>query len=171
MVVVNGINRAVVRLIALVLIAAGVTGCVSTASVATFSKTNSTINFDEISKRDLNGDGSTWTFKGYTEYFVAIRSENEKSLMTLLTKAIENKGYSIKYSSEEGKAIIGERGLSLNEWGAVVGVYFKPRKDQYWVYVRVDVTQDITGGLNQNHAAAVISEICRLSRSCEMVQQ
>jgi len=142
-------------------------GCVATtANVTNFPKSNSIIDFDEISKRDLNPDDPIWNLKGRSEYMIKVKADDEKILFELLIKANIKQGYSINYSNLEDKVIIRKRGMRMNEWNSVSGVYFRNQENIYQVYIRVDITQDITGGWKENRAKKIADAICNLSQRC-----
>lgn len=55
----------------------------------------------------------------------------------------------------------GERGLRLNEWASVVGVYSRRTGDALDVKVVVRITQDFTGTLPEKFAENVADGIRR----------
>lgn len=141
-------------------------GCATTANIKNFSQSAADINFDEISKRDLNPNDPLWNLKGRSEYFISISEIDDASLFNTLIKSIENNGYTIINSNTDQKVIFGKRGMRMNEWNSLSGIYFRKFDDRYQIYIRVDITQDITGGWKENRAKKIAEEICRLSGKC-----
>ena len=88
-------------------------------------------------------------------YIEQNKSVYEKLLITLIEKALTKTGYTIKTSSIENKCVIGKRGLEMNEWGSVTGVYYIATTDKVQIYIKTKITQDITGGFKNNIAKKV----------------
>lgn len=144
------------------------TGCATTANVTNFPASSSEIDFDEISTRNLDPDDPIWNLKGSSEYTIFLEAEKEKALFNSLVIATQNEGYSVSESNMEKNRLISNRGMRMNEWNSISGIYYREldEKGKYQVYIRVDITQDITGGWKENRAKQIADEICNINGKC-----
>lgn len=143
-------------------------GCTSVARVSNFENNSSQIDFSELAKTHDSSSDAIWNWKGKNEYFIYVQNMDRSELSSLLKKSVESSGYTIVKSSEDGSAIIGEKGIRLNEWGSVVGVYSSLKEDEFQVYIKVEITQDITGGWMENRAKRLGMHICSQINFCRM---
>ncbi len=144
-----------------------ISGCTSVAKVENFESDISKINFDQIEESHDSSSGDIWTWKGKNEYFFYVSNIEATELSQQLILTLEKNGYSVVKKSNDGSAIIGKRGLRANEWNSVAGIYFTPKSGEYRVYIKVEITQDITGGWNENRARKIGMDFCKNSGECK----
>jgi len=142
--------------------------CLSIASFDDFPRDSDKIDFKKYSKEFEEKSEPFWTTSTSNEYYFEIDLElDDQKLELLIKQVMRNDGYRIKISDLQKKFIIGKRGMRMNEWNSIIGVYYhqkenvpgkkmsnssmiKKRKIQ--IYVRCEITQDITGGWSENRA-------------------
>ena len=146
-----------------------ISGC-SIASLNKMEHSAEEIDFDKIEKEHDSSGGIIWTWKGKNEYFIYVKNYNTVELMEDLKNSVIENGYSIVANSNESNVVLGERGLRLNEWGSVIGVYIKEGIDFHRVYIKVEITQDITGGWMSNRAKKIGGDFCRKRQSCNITK-
>lgn len=140
-------------------------GCSSFASMSDFEKSSAEINFKEKSNINFSKSG-IWTWDGTDEYFFRIGSDSEKELYKEIEHIIGHSGYKVVKSDEQNKVILARKLITLNEWYSISGTYIKKDTDSYQVYIKVKVTQDITGGATENRAEQLGRRICQITRKC-----
>lgn len=143
-------------------------GCTSVARVSNFESSSSKIDFAGLAKTHDSSSGAIWSWKCKNEYFIYVQNMAMSQLSSLLKKSVGSSGYSIVKSSEDGSAIIAEKGITLNEWGSVVGVYSSLKEGEFQIYIKVEITQDITGGWVENRAKRLGMHICSQTNLCRM---
>jgi hypothetical protein len=148
-----------------------VTGCMGVARMSDFPRNAATFNFDELSKKNYDSKDAIWNERTEYEYFVNVEKTDENELFKLITFALMNSGYTISYSDIQHKVAIGERGLRLNEWQSITGIYYRATPDLFQVYFKNAITQDITGGLRENRAKEVAKLFCAIIMKCKRVPE
>lgn len=149
-------------------------GCTSIARVSNFETQASDIDFQYLAGSHDSSAGAIWTWKGKNEFFLYLRPTDIVTLREQLMLSLDEFGYSLTsnltpadaLSSEDGLALVADRGIRMNEWGSVAGVYAAVSNTGYYVYIKVEITQDITGGWASNRAKAIGEYFCRISQLC-----
>ena len=155
-----------IRKIITILMIIAVSGCTSIASVSNFETSASQIDFNKLEQSyDRSPDGA-WSWEGKNEYIIFVKNTDSSELYSLLITFLKSSGYKIVNSSNDGTAIIGKKGIRFNDWGSVIGAYLSPSNDEYQVYVKVEVTQDITGGWTENRAKHFGIYFCDQTNLC-----
>jgi len=130
--------------------------CVGTAKLSDFPKSAADIDFTRYSAEINNNKTPFWTLETSAEYYIEkAKVVADTTLLSVIEKALGEKGYKIKSASLENKAVVGKRGLRFNEWSSVTGVYFKILNDKTQIYISTHITQDATGGARNNLAKKV----------------
>lgn len=142
-------------------------GCISTAKIGHLPDSSDLIDFDSLSDRNMDLDSSSRNHEGISEYMVYITGMEDRTLVELLKQANQNQGFTNKRVDIGKRRILGSRGMRMNEWNSVSGIYYRKTDDNYQVYVRVDITQDVTGGRKENRAKKIAEEICQLAEDCD----
>lgn len=143
-----------------------ISGCSSVAKLSSLPQTTSSIDFYELSDRDLSPDHGVWHHRGSSEYLIRIQGYSNSEIVGFIIKALKEHNFRVQSTNKSEISVLGKRGLTWMEWGSVAGVYAKPVGSEYQVYVRVDVTQDITGDVVRNRAKDLSDTICGLAKGC-----
>lgn len=61
-------------------------GCAATENIANLPSVSESIDFDEISLRELNPDSSVWNLEGKSEYAVYLVEKSEEAQFKTLKK-------------------------------------------------------------------------------------
>lgn len=147
-----------------------VTGC-SIASINKMQRSSEDINFDDIEKTYNSSSDSNWTWDGKNEYFLFVEKSSDDELIKELKNAATHHGYKILFESENGRAMVGERGLRLHEWYSVLGIYIDPGESYYRLYIKIEITQDITGGPTINRAKEIGDTFCSSTKLCNIKEK
>jgi hypothetical protein len=142
-------------------------GCISTARVSDFSKSSNVYDFDALSNINYESEGKFWNLQTKYEYFIEIDNVTEEVLFSTIQEALTRLGYKISYKDRQQQTIIGERGLQLNEWNSINGVYYNYRNGTFRVYIKNAITQDIIGGWRENRARRVAQVLCSELITCK----
>jgi hypothetical protein len=127
-------------------------------SVAKFSsmpKTAADINFVKYESELQNTKEPFWTSKTSNEYFIEINKIcKEQDILQSIGNAYSANNYGFSKFNKEDKAVFAERGMRMNEWKSIAGVYYLideiAKKTR--IYILVKITQDVTGGWKENRA-------------------
>jgi hypothetical protein len=138
-------------------------GCLSTASLAKFPKTNENILFNQYQSFDKTKLEEGWSFGTTNEFYLSLLNINKANLEEIIQDALKRNAYEVVYKDFEKNTIIGKRGLMPGEWNSYMGVYYTSG-DSSKIYIRCDFTQDITGGSAKNRAKEMGLDIYLLSR-------
>jgi hypothetical protein len=134
--------------------------CVSVASLERFPKSTSQINFGELENIKFEDKEGIWNLK--TDYECLLIVNNQLADVEAQTEnALLKTGYKIKVKDKSEKLIIGERGMRPNEWNSITGIYYKPKNDTVIIYIKNEITQDITGGWKENRAKEIGKLLCK----------
>jgi hypothetical protein len=144
-------------------------GCAGVARTSDFSRTAETLDFDKLAQADYESKDAFWNQQTEYEYFVEVEKIEEDELYKAMTNALIKSGYEISYSNKQKKVLIGERGLRLNEWSSITGLYYRPHDDIFQVFIKNAITQDITGGWRENRAKKVAIVLCESLSKCKTV--
>jgi hypothetical protein len=141
--------------------------CAGVAKMSAFSQTAETFDFDKLAQQNYESKDAMWNQQTEYEYFIEIERITEDELFKQIIDALVKSGYDISYENKQNRAIIGERGLRLNEWNSIIGVYYKQREDFFQVFIKNAITQDITGGWRENRAKKVAMVLCANLSKCK----
>src|SRR6185369_14049924 len=133
----------------LVISALLVSGCMSVARLNDLPRSSDQVNFKQVSKDEY----------GHYEHDFVLTGVTDQQFHAIVRKAMESNGYSVRTDEVKSRATTGERGLRLNTWGAVAGVYSRRTGDSLDVKVIVRITQDFTGTLPERFAEDIANEI------------
>jgi hypothetical protein len=131
-----------------------------------FPQTAETLDFDTLAKATYESRDAIWNQQTEYEYFLELVKVEEDELCNSIIDSLVQSGYELSYSDKKKGAIIGERGLRLNEWNSITGVYYKRGEGFYQVFIKNAVTQDITGGWRENRAKKVAIVLCTVLPKC-----
>ena len=130
--------------------------CIGTARLTDLPKSAADVDFTKYSDEMNKNKTPFWTFETANEYYIEkSQTVNDTVLFSIIEKALVEKGYKIKSSDRENKAVIAKRGLRFNEWSSVTGVYYNISADKTQIYISTHITQDATGGVRNNIAKKV----------------
>jgi len=143
--------------------------CAGVAKISDFPKTAEPFDFDKLAQVAYDPQDGIWNKRAEYEYFIEVTKVEEDELYNSIIGSLLKSGYEISYSDKQNKAIIGERGLRLNEWNSITGVYYKQRDGEYQVFIKNAITQDITGGWRENRAKEVAIALCTKLSKCKSI--
>ena len=150
-----------------IIISTVLVSCAGVARISDFPKSYQAIDFEDIAKQNYEYDGSTWNQKTEYEYYLEVQSTDEGTLFSALSEALKRNGYKISSSDIKARTIIGERGLRMNEWNSITGIYYTINKDVFQVFIKNAITQDITGGWRENRAKKIANVLCTELIQCK----
>jgi hypothetical protein len=142
-------------------------GCTHIARVEDLPTSASQVPFDAAARMGPRGDG-VWTQDTNFEHYIEVSPAALEGLHKRLEEALVKAGYQLTRSDGTQAAIIASRGLTMMEWGSVVAIYYRPEPVRTQVYVRVHITQDITGSPKHNPAWDVGDEVCKEVGFCKV---
>lgn len=132
------------------------TGCLSVARL-------SDLPTDSVSAYTEGSD--TLGKYGHFEHTLSIEGVSTQRVFDSAQEALKQEGFIIKHTDSDKGCIQGERGLRMNEWGMVSGVYLREADNGVKVKVICIITQDITGGFRQSYAANIANRIARIAHT------
>ena len=141
-------------------------GCISTASMSDLSKTASAYDFDKLSRAEYIENEKNWSNRTVFEYYLKSTGVDDYLLVQAVKGAMEAYEFKVKILNIKERAILGQRGLSANEWKSVIGVYYRTANNSSEIYIKIRVTQDVTGSWRQDRAMEIGELICRILRNC-----
>ena len=137
--------------------------CASVADLKDFPASSAEIDFDDVSAR-INGiDDASGNSEDSADYLAVVESESAERLTALITEALQDNGYTLVKSDRSNGVVFAERGMRVNEYESIAGVYFETASGAFAVYARVDITQGLTGGWKENRARQVLDRLCELA--------
>jgi len=144
-------------------------GCAGVASMSGFSRTAETLDFDKLSQANYESKEGIWNIQTEYEYFVEVEKMEEDALFKAMMEALIESGYELSYVNKPNRTIIGERGLRLNEWNSITGLYYRRLDDVFQIFFKNAITQDITGGWRENRAKKVAKVLCISLSKCKTI--
>jgi len=121
----------------------------SVARLSDLPRSSDQVNFKQVTKDEY----------GHYEHDFVLTGVTDQQFHAIVRKAMDSNGYSVRTDEVKSRATTGERGLRLNTWGAVAGVYSRRTGDSLDVKVIVRITQDFTGTLPERFAEDIANEI------------
>ena len=138
-------------------------GCLSIAKLENFPKSNNSIDFNNYATINNSEKEPFWTSKTSNEYYLTTKLRDENKLEEIIKISLLTNGYRLIHVDTLQNSIIGKRGLRANEWNCIAGVYYQ-LVDSAEIYIKCEITQDITGGWSENRAkkiGLVIDNMCK----------
>ncbi len=138
------------------------TSCVSVANISNLPQGSYYIDFDKYSNEYQEENIPFWTTAGSNEYYFEKNfTVKDDLIFDIISEALLDEGYKIVVADNKNQFFTGKRGIRLNEWNSRIGVYYKINVPEFktQVFIRVDITQDITGGWKENRAKKVGEKI------------
>lgn len=152
---------------AILVLVALLTGCASVARESDFETDSAQIDFsamkNEAKKLQSNG---FWTNQGTNYYFFEVGTSNAKLIINNLKSLISSKGYEVSRFDEERYVVIGKKIDWVWDWYSIIGAYVQRSGDHASIYIKVRITQDVTGGVNINRAKALAESYCEKYSDC-----
>jgi hypothetical protein len=124
-------------------------GCTSVARLSDLPQSGDAIQYGQAGEKR----------SGQYEYDFTLHDVTDEQFENAVREGLTTNGFVIKRSDPGGRVIFAERGLRLNEWASVVGIYSRRSDANLQVKVLVDITQDITGTLPQSYAENIANRI------------
>ena len=121
------------------------------------------IDFGDVSVRSNDDDDASSNTKGSADYLALVESESTEQLIALIGEALQDNGYTLLKTDRSNGVVFAERGMRVNEYESVAGVYFETASGAFAVYARVDITQGLTGDWGENRAKEIIDRLCELA--------
>ncbi len=103
------------------------------------------------------------------DYLIKIHTQAGNELEKRLSNALAKNGYYVKHANDS--LVVAERGLTLWEWKTIAAIYFMPVKDTTYIYIRTEISQDITCGPNINRAKQIVKKICEQEKTCLEIRE
>ncbi len=130
--------------------------CITTARISNFSDSASAINFEQYATEYKSTATPYWMSQKENEYYFEVNKLISKEKITnLIELSLLHFNYSIKKKNVDSNCYVGKKGMGLNEWRILTGIYFKQENDITKVYIQSKITQDITGGIRENRALKI----------------
>jgi hypothetical protein len=142
-------------------------GCTHIARVEDLPASASQVAFDEAARKGPREMG-VWTQETNFEHYIEVSPAALDGLHKRLEESLVKAGYRLTRTDQTQAAIFGSRGLTMMEWGSVAAIYYRPEPARTQVYVRVHITQDITGSPKHNPAWDVGDEVCKEVGFCKV---
>jgi len=124
-------------------------GCASVARIGDLPKTFESINYEGVEKSEY----------GYFEHIFKLENIEDDHFYSAVKSGLTSNGFNIVNIDEDNRLLTAKRGLRLNEWGSVVGIYSRRTDDDLEIKVIVKITQDITGTFPQSYAENIANRI------------
>ncbi len=137
--------------------------CASVATLKDYPASSAEIDFDDVSARINSTDDASGNSEDSADYLAVVESESAERLIALITEALQDNEYTLVKSDRSEGVAFAERGLRANEYGSVAGVYLEAASGAFAVYARVDITQGLTGGWNENRAEQILDRLSELA--------
>ncbi len=132
------------------------TGCLSVARLSDLPADSESAYADST---------STPSKYGHFEHTLSIEGVSRQLVFDSAQEALNQEGFIIKLADGDKGCIQGERGLRMNEWGMVSGVYLREADNAVEVKVMCIITQDVTGGFRQSYAVNIANRIARIANA------
>lgn len=143
------------------------TACTHIARLEDLPVSAKQVPFEAAAQAAPRGN-AVWTQETKFEHYIELGSVPLDALHKRLEESMVRAGYRVQRTDRAQEAVVGSRGLTLMEWGSVAGIYYRSERDRVQVYVRVHVTQDVTGSPRHNPAWDVGDEVCREVGFCRV---
>ena len=129
--------------------------CLHRVSQDLFPATSSDIDYTAVKQRHHDRNANLKRGAQQEYYFELPKKIEETQLIDVVKQVlIENRFKDFKVDIE-GNRVLGERGMTANEWNSICSVYYEMNDENYRVYVLFKMTQDMFGGFEVNKAEKV----------------
>jgi hypothetical protein len=145
----KALMRAVLGLSVLLVVGCAGIGTSTVARLSDLPASGSSLNYSAFTRSEVGHYEANFSFSGV----------DDSRFQAAARKALEANGYAVKSDDTGLRVTTGERGLRLNTWGAVAGVYSKRSGNHLEVKVIVRITQDFTGTLPEDFTGDIEREI------------
>lgn len=152
--------------LAAVLLAA-LCGCANIARVESLPRAAADVRFDDIAKAGARQDGG-WNLQTDYEHYFEVDGTAVDSVHAAVLEALKRSRYTVVRDDKAAGVVQGERGLTMGEWNAVAGVYWRQAAGLVQVYVRTEITQDVLGSWRENRAKAIADLLCTELLRCKV---
>lgn len=140
--------------------------CISTARIQDFPKNVSSINFEKIATSPKTTKDGLRNAKTGFEYYFTTSVADEIYLRNAISSGLDLQGFTVEFTDYSQGTIVAERGMRANEWNSVAGVYYRKKAEGFEVYINCKITQDFTGGWNEDRAKKIGIRICEILKGC-----
>ena len=145
----SALMKAVLAISVLFVMGCAGVGTTTVARLSDLPDSGNTLNYGALTRSET----------GHYETNFSVSGVSDSQFHAAARKALEANGYVVKADNIGLRATTGERGLRLNTWGAVAGVYSKRTGDRLDAKVIVRITQDATGTLPEDFTGDIEREI------------
>jgi hypothetical protein len=129
------------------------------AKFSSMPKTSADINFVRYEKESQNTKEPFWDSKTSNEYFIKINKVYaELDILQAIGVAYSNNNFGFSKFNKADKVVFAERGMRMNDWKSLAGVYYNidEIEKETKIYVLVKITQDVIGGWKENRAKKLL---------------
>ena len=132
--------------------------CLHKVSIHNFPQSKSQINYEKV-KSEQNFRNMDLRFGSKQEFYFSGTFNNSEEY--LIKEVVKNEGFKIKKSDIQQDFLIFEKGLSLEAWKSIIGIYYNINEstNSLEVYLLYQMTQDITGSFDVNFAEIIGDKI------------
>lgn len=124
-------------------------GCSSVARIENLPTNSGAVRFDSVER----------VARGHYEYVFTLQAVTDEQFFNATIEALTSNDFVIVRNDKQVRTVVAERGVRLNEWGSVVGIYSRRNDKSIDVKVVFDITQDFTGGFPQRYAENIAVRI------------
>ena len=150
----------------------GIVGCASnTADLSHFPPSPKVdfVKLDTIQKPEMKSHRFFYNCNFVNDYLIKTVGMSRPDLEKRINKAVQKSDYSVVESSDS--LIIAERGATPWEWHTIAVAYVKSIGEISYIYLRTEISQDITCGPNINRAKPIAMNICGQGVKCTEIKE
>jgi hypothetical protein len=154
------------------LLALGAFGCTSNKASLTHFPSSSQLDFermDSIQSKDEKQFRFFYNCNFENDYLIKATELSPQKIGSIVTNALKRSGFVVSNSNDS--SVISERGLTPWEWKTIAVVYFKNLGSHSYLYIRTEISQDITCGPNLNRAKPILKSLCGHGLKCMEVKE
>ena len=133
--------------------------CMHRVSKDLFPASSADIDFVSVKQQSKASDTNLKRSPQHEHYFELRLEISENEFVETVSHVLSNSRFKHIHVDPESNRVIGERGMTANEWNSICAVYYAQDEDMYNVYTLFKMTQDVTGGFDVNKAAKVGSQL------------
>jgi hypothetical protein len=146
------------RIIVVLFLIVSLTQSCTVAKLNSLPKSASSIDFNKCPIEKETNKGKRRTSKTVNEYCILkTKACLEEDVLKAIEKALKLQGFSLVKLDKKEKIVFAQRDLRANEWQSYTGVYYKidENLENTRIYIQVRITQDFTGGRDENRAEKI----------------
>ena len=155
------------RILLISLLTISIQSCMTTAQLSDFSRTSDGLDFNEIAISKNDTTDAEWNGRTEFEYYIKTVVTVDSLIIKAIKSGLNSEKFSIKLNSKNNCTILGERGMTFNEYNSIAGVYYQINSASSEIYINCKITQDMTGGWREDRAKKIGLKICKLLNGCE----